>query len=185
MPSAQHPPPGLQSYLRHGLVVGSVAVPLRPVPDIVRAAFPSRIVKTFWSKRSWAALLRIAQPQKHVGQLLKKKQFDAIRSWNPSELPSWLNEKAYRSRILPRLSKFTVKAIRFALGVSHPYATNIRRGTAIPHARHWVPLAKLTGIMSLENSPASVVDSSRASQGTKARLEGRKQSPRQPASRED
>jgi len=75
------------------------------------------------------------------------KQFAAIRSWNPSELPSWLNEKTYRSNILPHLSKFTVKAIRLALHVSHPYATNIRRGTAIPHPRHWMVLAKLAGVM--------------------------------------
>jgi len=77
----------------------------------------------------------------------QRKQFAAIRRWNPSDLPSWLNEKAYRREILPRLSKFTVKAIRLALDVSHPYATNIRRGTAIPHPRHWVKLAKLVGVM--------------------------------------
>jgi hypothetical protein len=68
------------------------------------------------------------------------------RKWNPSELPDWLNEKAYRREILPRLSKFTVKPIRLALDVSHPYATKIRRGTTIPHARHWVKLANLAGI---------------------------------------
>jgi hypothetical protein len=76
----------------------------------------------------------------------QRKQFDAIRKWNPSERPDWLNEKAYRSKILPRLSKFTVKAIRLALDVSHPYATNIRRGTSIPHPRHWHSLAELVGI---------------------------------------
>src|SRR5215469_3295713 len=83
----------------------------------------------------------------------QRKQFDAIRSWNPSELPSWLNEKTYRSNILPHLSKFTVKAIRLALHVSHPYATNIRRGTAIPHPRHWVALAKLAGVIYLPMRP--------------------------------
>jgi CRISPR-associated endonuclease Cas1 len=77
----------------------------------------------------------------------QRKQFDAIRNWNPSELPDWLNEKAYRREILPRLSKLTVKTIRVALDVSHPYATNIRRGTAMPHPRHWVALAKLAGVM--------------------------------------
>jgi hypothetical protein len=77
----------------------------------------------------------------------QRKQFDAIRKWNPSELPDWLNKKAYRREILPRLSTFTVKAIRLALDVSHPYATNIRRGTAIPHPRHWVALATLAGVM--------------------------------------
>jgi hypothetical protein len=61
------------------------------------------------------------------------KQFDAIRSWNPSQLPSWLNEKAYRNKILSRLSKFTVKTIRLALEVSHPYASMIRKGERIPH----------------------------------------------------
>jgi hypothetical protein len=59
-------------------------------------------------------------------------------------LRDWLNEKAYRSEILPRLSELTVKAIRLALDVSHPYATNIRRGTSIPHPRHWVKLADPT-----------------------------------------
>src|SRR5215469_6222745 len=65
----------------------------------------------------------------------QRKQFDAIRKWNPSELPDWLNEKAYRRESLPRLSKFTVKAICLALDVSHPYATNIRRGTVLPQRR--------------------------------------------------
>ena len=45
----------------------------------------------------------------------QRKQFDAIRKRNPSELPDWLNEKAYRREILPRLSKVTVKAICLAL----------------------------------------------------------------------
>jgi len=76
----------------------------------------------------------------------QRKQFAAIRSWNPSDLPRWLNEKAYKSMILPRLSKLTVKTIRLALDVSHPYATNIRHGAAIPHPRHWVKLANLAGI---------------------------------------
>ena len=75
------------------------------------------------------------------------KQFAAIRKWNPSELPGWLNEKTYRSKILPHLSKFTVKAIRLALNVSHPYATSIRRGDRLPHPRHWMVLAKLAGVM--------------------------------------
>ena len=78
----------------------------------------------------------------------QRKQFDAIRKWNPSELPAWLGEKAYRREILPRLSKFTVKAIRLALDVSHPYATIIKHGLKIPHPRHWRTLARLVGIVS-------------------------------------
>jgi len=73
------------------------------------------------------------------------KQVEALRKWNPSELPKWLDEGFYRQEILPRLSGFTVKAIRLAIDVSHPYATLIRRGVSIPHPRHWLPLAELTG----------------------------------------
>ena len=83
------------------------------------------------------------------------KQFAAIRSWNPSELPSWLNEKVYRSKILPGLPKLTVKTICLAIGVSHPYATNIRRGIAIPHPRHWLALAKLGEVASIPLGKAS------------------------------
>lgn len=77
------------------------------------------------------------------------KQIKALREWNPTDLPSWLDEDFYRREILPRLSEFTVKKIRIALDVSHPYATLIKRGDKIPHPRHWVALAKLLEIRSL------------------------------------
>lgn len=73
------------------------------------------------------------------------KQAEALRKWNPSDLPRWLDEEFYRQEILPRLAKLTVKKIRLAIDVSHPYATLIRRGMSIPHPRHWLSLAKLTG----------------------------------------
>jgi CRISPR-associated endonuclease Cas1 len=73
------------------------------------------------------------------------KQAEALRNWNPKELPGWLDEDTYRREILPRLANFTVKAIRTKLNISHPYATLIKRGTSIPHPRHWVPLLNLTG----------------------------------------
>ena len=73
------------------------------------------------------------------------KQVEAQRKWNPAELPTWLNEDKYREEILPRLAKFTVKAIRLKLDISHPYATLIKRGTSIPHPRHWLLLSELTG----------------------------------------
>jgi len=73
------------------------------------------------------------------------KQVEALRRWNPSDLPKWFDEDFYRREVLPRLSTFTVKKIRIAMDVSHPYATLIRRGICIPHPRHWLPLAELTG----------------------------------------
>ena len=73
------------------------------------------------------------------------RQAQTLRNWHPSDLPTWLDEDCYRREILPRLSKFTVKKIRLATDVSHPYATLIRRGVSIPHPRHWMLLAELAG----------------------------------------
>ena len=74
------------------------------------------------------------------------KQVEALRRWNPADLPKWLDEDFYRRGILPTLSKFTMKSIRKATGVSHPYATLIKRGDRIPHPRHWMRLAGLAGV---------------------------------------
>jgi CRISPR-associated endonuclease Cas1 len=73
------------------------------------------------------------------------KHVEALRKWNASDLPKWLDEDTYRREVLPRLANFTAKSIGVKLGVSHPYATLIKRGTSIPHPRHWMPLAELTG----------------------------------------
>jgi len=48
--------------------------------------------------------------------------------------------------LLCGLAGVAVPAIRAALGVSKPYATNIRAGRCLPHPRHWVKLANLAGI---------------------------------------
>ncbi len=73
------------------------------------------------------------------------KQVEALRRWNPSELPKWLDEDFFRREILPRLPELTTRKIRMAIDVSHPYATLIKRGSKIPHPRHWLALANLTG----------------------------------------
>jgi hypothetical protein len=73
------------------------------------------------------------------------EQVEAQRKWNPLDLPKWFDEDFYRREILPRLSALTVKTIRTAIDVSHPYATLIKRGDSIPHPRHWLELSKLTG----------------------------------------
>jgi uncharacterized OB-fold protein len=77
----------------------------------------------------------------------QRRHTAAIRAWQPSELPEWLNEEAYRTKIQPVLVGMTVPAIATALGVSDPYATDIRRGRRIPHPRHWLALAQLAGVL--------------------------------------
>ncbi len=49
----------------------------------------------------------------------------------------------YRKKIQARLTTFTVSAIASALGISKPYATDIRAGKRVPHPRHWLTLAGL------------------------------------------
>jgi hypothetical protein len=44
------------------------------------------------------------------------KQAEALRKWNPSDLPKWLDENFYRREVLPRLSELTVRGIRIAIG---------------------------------------------------------------------
>jgi len=70
----------------------------------------------------------------------------AKRGWLPSTQPAWLNNETYEQRILPRLARITTPAIASAIGVSMPYATDIRAGRRRPHLRHWLALARLVGV---------------------------------------
>jgi CRISPR-associated endonuclease Cas1 len=69
-------------------------------------------------------------------------------NWRASDQPAWLDEVTYREKIQPRLAEITVPAIATALGVSNPYATDIRAGRRTPHPRHWLSLARLIGVSS-------------------------------------
>jgi len=68
------------------------------------------------------------------------------KAWQPSQQPAWLDEETYREEIQPRLNEITVPTISTALGLSEPYATDIRAGKRIPHPRHWLTLAQLVGV---------------------------------------
>jgi CRISPR-associated endonuclease Cas1 len=97
-----------------------------------------------------AKLGRIATHSRGAEALRAKTQrrhAAAFAAWQPSELPVWLSEEVYRTHIQPALAGMTVPAIATALGVSDPYATDIRRGRRIPHPRHWLALAQLVGIL--------------------------------------
>jgi CRISPR-associated endonuclease Cas1 len=76
----------------------------------------------------------------------QRKHAADLAAWKPTDLPEWLNEEAYRTKIQPALAEISVPAIATALGVSEPYATGIRRGRRIPHPRHWQTLARLAGV---------------------------------------
>lgn len=76
-----------------------------------------------------------------------KRRHDAeLKNWQASDLPHWLNEETYRLKVKPRLSCISVPKISAALGISEPYATDIRAGRRVPHPRHWETLARLIGV---------------------------------------
>jgi len=75
--------------------------------------------------------------------LVTRRQEAAKGAWEPSDLPEWLNGKAYRERIMPRLVTAAVRTVMEALQISKPYAVDIRSGKRVPHPRHWEKLARL------------------------------------------
>jgi uncharacterized Zn finger protein (UPF0148 family) len=101
--------------------------------ELVKAAHRGRV-----ASHSRKAQARRAETQ--------RRHHAAKRAWEPSQQPTWLDEKTYREKIQPRVVEVTVPAISAALGISEPYATDIRAGKRKPHPRHWVTLARLVGV---------------------------------------
>jgi CRISPR-associated endonuclease Cas1 len=86
-------------------------------------------------------------PQSEARRRETKRLNDLARSkWSPSTLPLWLTEESYQQKIRPLLAKATLSQIASAIGVSIPYASDIRRGRRKPHARHWEKLGRLVGL---------------------------------------
>jgi hypothetical protein len=86
-------------------------------------------------------------PEGRAHQAEKQRRHAAeLKAWNPADKPDWLTEEVYREKILPRLSGLTVPTLSSALGLSEPYAAEIRAGRQRPHPRHWQTLAKFAGI---------------------------------------
>jgi uncharacterized Zn finger protein (UPF0148 family) len=90
-----------------------------------------------------AAQSHAAQRRRSETQLRNRA---AERAWNPSDQPAWLTEAAYVTHIQPALASVKVVSLMAALGVSAPYAINVRAGRRRPHPRHWNKLAKLVGL---------------------------------------
>jgi CRISPR-associated endonuclease Cas1 len=82
----------------------------------------------------------VAEARRSKTQL---RQREAIRRWEPSKQPAWLDLTTLQEKIIPRLREIQVPVLASALRVSEPYATAIRRGTRVPHPRHWQILARI------------------------------------------
>jgi hypothetical protein len=77
----------------------------------------------------------------------QRRQAAALKAWNPKDKPDWLDEVAYKSRVHPKLANCSISTIAMTLGVSLPYASDIRAGRNRPHPRHWLNLAQLVDIL--------------------------------------
>jgi CRISPR-associated endonuclease Cas1 len=64
----------------------------------------------------------VAQSRRAESQ---RRQAAALRAWNPTAKPEWLNKQAYLDKILPHLARIKITSIASALAVSEPYATNM------------------------------------------------------------
>ena len=77
----------------------------------------------------------------------RRRNAAAQRAWKETDQPAWLTEQVYREQIQPRLTGVSAPRLAAALGVSTPYAVDIRAGRRCPHLRHWGALARLVGAM--------------------------------------
>jgi len=89
-------------------------------------------------------------PEAEAMRRESKRRHDLARqSWSPSNYPTWLTDDFYAKEIQPRLKGSTLSKIALALGVSIPYASDIRKGKRRPHPRHWRILIELVGCQGL------------------------------------
>jgi hypothetical protein len=86
-------------------------------------------------------------------QAARRRNLVAERAWKPSDQPDWLTEQAYVQRIQPRLAAISASKLASALGVSTPYAVDVRAGRYRPHPRHWLALASLVGVLDNAERP--------------------------------
>jgi CRISPR-associated endonuclease Cas1 len=70
----------------------------------------------------------------------------AIRNWKAASLPAWMTPEVYQEQVQPALAGVAKSRIAATLGVSEPYASDIRAGRRRPHLRHWQALAQLVGV---------------------------------------
>jgi hypothetical protein len=70
------------------------------------------------------------------------------KGWHSSAIPAWLDEGTY----LGQMVRFSVALdgydlfLSSTLGVSEPYAADIRAGRHRPHPRHWGALAQSAAV---------------------------------------
>jgi len=75
----------------------------------------------------------IAQARRADSQ---RRQSKALKAWNPINMPTWLDEKFYRTEIQPRLITIDATKIQNRLSVSKLDALRIRASKCISYPRY-------------------------------------------------
>jgi hypothetical protein len=102
--------------------------------------------------KSFAAVLTKGRLTSHGGKARTKRaatlrrNAEAVRQWNPGELPTWLTARTFASQVVPALKTQRTVDVSRCLASSVAYAAQVRSGERLPHARHWVALARLVGL---------------------------------------
>ena len=70
------------------------------------------------------------------------QQRKAVAGWRDD---GSLDGVDFRRDVLPRLQRFSVRAIAEAMGASLSHGSKVRSGKLVPHRRHWKTLQRLDG----------------------------------------
>jgi CRISPR-associated endonuclease Cas1 len=107
---------------------------------------------------STAGLIKAAQRGRVAAQsdLAQSRRAETQRghatakaAWQVSDVPDCLTRDFYISEIQPQLKTLTLSVLASKLGISIPYAVDVRSARRIPHQRHWPTLAQLVGLSPL------------------------------------
>jgi len=157
------PPTRLTQRHRREAKAGMSATPTKPAPrpqaicricgaPIARdrsycASCVTTVAKENLVEAARSGRVAAQRPEAQARRSATKRRHDISRqSWLPSSQPAWLSNETYEQRIQPRLAGITYSTIASVLGVSEPYAADIRAGRRSPHPRHWQALAQLVGV---------------------------------------
>ena len=158
-----HPATRLTQSSRRQAKGGPAGLPLDPAPEVLRVC--RTCGETLKGGHKYCASCRTPVSREalieaaKVGRIVShspmaearrastmQRHEAAKRAWRPSDQPDWLDETAYREKVLPRLAAISLPAISSALGISEAYTADIRGGRRLPHRRHWQTLARLVGL---------------------------------------
>ena len=122
--------------------VATVGFKFGEVLAIARSAQSKRRVRTFAQAARWPSSQNTLQDGRKP---CERTGFRSVIG-NHQNYQAWLTRDAYVNQIQPAPASISQSSIRAVLGVSEPYAADIRAGRRRPHPRHWRVLRNLLAL---------------------------------------